>query len=415
MKAKNDIFKAYDVRGIYPKEINGKIAYEIGAGLVKLLGLKNPKITVGQDLRASSPSVANGFIKGAIDAGAHIIDLGIIITPMLFSSVRMLNADAGAMITASHNPNKYNGIKMIKKDGSAISGESIKSFVQNKKSIKKQNGRYQKTDIAEKYFDEIARSFGDKKISVKNKISIIAKGTAKLFIGKFAEKFKIPVISQKNKKPKFYASFDFDGDRLIIFDKNKKEVRGDIIGAVIGEMIAKKEDKIIYDLRCSKAIPEFFRNKRVKTLISKAGRTYLKDSARKQKAVFGMEITGHYFFKRFNYHESPFFALLKILEKINEEPSLNISEPDIAFKKFFHSGIIDVITKKNDFEQLNEKLKAEYKGGASNNLDGLTIEFSNWWFNLRPSHTEPLMRLAVEANSQKLLDQKKKELLNLLS
>ncbi|MBU1159629.1 hypothetical protein KKD04_00415, partial [Patescibacteria group bacterium] len=172
MKAKNGIFKAYDVRGIYPKEINGKIAYEIGAGLVKLLGLKNPKITVGQDLRASSPCIANGFIKGAIDAGAHIIDLGIIITPMLFSSVRMLNADAGAMITASHNPNKYNGIKMIKKDGSAISGESIKSFVQNKKSIKKQDGRYQKTDITEKYFDEIARSFGDKKISVKNKISI---------------------------------------------------------------------------------------------------------------------------------------------------------------------------------------------------------------------------------------------------
>jgi len=415
MKAKNDIFKAYDVRGIYPKEINGKIAYEIGAGLVKLLGLKNPKITVGQDLRASSPCIANGFIKGAIDAGAHIIDLGIIITPMLFSSVRMLNADAGAMITASHNPNKYNGIKMTKKDGSAISGENIKSFVQNKKSIKKQNGRYQKTDIAEKYFNEIAMSFGDKKMSWKNKISIIAKGTPKLFINKFAEKFKIPLISQKNKKPKFYASFDFDGDRLIIFDKNKKEVRGDIIGAVIGEMMAKKEDKIIYDLRCSKAVPEFFRNKRVKTLISRAGRTYLKDSARKQKAVFGMEITGHYFFKRFNYHESPFFALLKILEKINEEPSLNISEPDIAFKKFFHSGIIDVIAKKNDFEQLNEKLKAEYKGGASNNLDGLTIEFSNWWFNLRPSHTEPLMRLVIEANSQKLLDQKKKELLNLLS
>ncbi len=125
-----------------------------------------------------------------------------------------------------------------------------------------------------------------------------------------------------------------------------------------------------------------------------------------------MEISGHYYFKKFHYHESPEFALSKIIEQLNNNPKLNLSEPYPVFKKFYHSGIIDSPAKGKNFETLTKRLREDYKNGAQNALDGLTVEFSNWWFNIRPSKTEPLIQLVIEANSPKLLEQKKKELIS---
>jgi len=198
----------------------------------------------------------------------------------------------------------------------------------------------------------------------------------------------------KNKLP---ASFDYDGDRLLI-----KNFRGDIIGAVLANILSKKGDSIVCDLRCSHAIAEYFRNKGIRTIPSKVGHYNIKKLMREKRAVFGMELSGHYYFKEFHYCESPLYGL----KKLNEQTK-TLAELSKPFTKYFHSGIINFSAKNG--EKIVEKLKEKYRNGAQNHLDGLTVEFSNWWFNLRPSHTEPLIELVVEAKTPELLEQKKKE------
>lgn len=378
MKINPDIFKEYDIRGVYPKEINEETARKIGLAFVKFLKKKKPKIAIGRDLRSSSPKLEENFINGAIDAGADIIDLGAITSPMLYFAISFLKTDGGIMITASHNPKKYNGIKIIRGDGMPISGKEIKKFINNKKISRAKKGAYKKINIKKNYFDKAYENF-DLRLMKKIKIS---------------------------------HSFDYDRDRLFIRGKNKKDIRGDIIGAIVGDAVAQKKDIIVCDLRCSKAIYEYFRNKGVRIIPSKVGHLNIKQAMRKNKAIFGMEMTGHYYFKKFNYHESPEFALRKIIEQLNNNPKLNLSEPYPVFKKFYHSGIINSPAKGKNFESMVKRLREDYKNGAQNALDGLTIEFSNWWFNIRPSKTEPLIRLVIETNSPKLLEQKKKELMS---
>ncbi|MBU2263562.1 hypothetical protein KJ750_02855, partial [Patescibacteria group bacterium] len=270
MKVNPNIFKEYDIRGIYPKEINKKVAREIGAVFVRFLGKKKQNIIVGRDLRSSAPKLAKGFIEGAIEKGADIIDIGAVTSPMLYYAVSLLRADAGAMITASHNPKQYNGIKMLRGNGEMISGSEIKKFIKNKKIGWVKKGTYKKIDIKKNYFDKVYEDFDLR----------------------LMKKIKIP------------HSFDYDRDRLFIRDKDKKEVRGDIIGAIVADAVAQKKDIIVCDLRCSKAVYEYFRNKGVRVITSKVGHLNIKQAMRKNKAMFGMEITGHYYFKKFHYHES---------------------------------------------------------------------------------------------------------------
>ena len=187
---------------------------------------------------------------------------------------------------------------------------------------------------------------------------------------------------------------------------------------IIADAVAKKGETIIYDLRCSKAIPEYFRNKGVRALPSAVGHFNIKKMMRKNKAVFGMEITGHYYFKKFHYCESPDFGLRKLAESIaaGKKAEKEIKELAAPFMKYWHSGVIDFPAKGGvaGWEKIAAKLKKEYAGGAVNFMDGITVEFSNWWFNARPSNTEPLIRLVIEANSKNLMREKKEELFNLL-
>lgn len=224
--------------------------------------------------------------------------------------------------------------------------------------------------------------------------------------------FQAVLGSIKLSEVKIPHSFDFDADRLIIKTKNGKETRGDIIGGIIADTIAKKGDTIIYDLRCTKAIPEHFRNEGIKCIPSRVGGFNIKKLMREKKAVFGIEISGHYYFKQFHYCEAPLFGLKKLREAmdVNKKTLEELAEP---FMKYNHTGEINFKTKNS--QKIIETLKNIYKTGSQNSLDGLTVEFSNWWFNIRPSHTEPLARLVIEANSPKIMKEKKKEIISLIS
>lgn len=372
------IFKEYDIRGKYPGEINRKTAFVLGIALVNYLKTKNLKIVVARDRRPSSPLLAENFIKGAMAAGANITDIGQAMTPALYLSAFLLKQGAGVMITSSHNKLDFNGFKIINKAGAPLNMEDFKKNL-NIKIGAREKGTYKKINFSERYKKETTKDLK-------------------------------PI-----KKTRISASFDYDADRLLISDKNKKRVRGDIIGAIIGDAITQKKDKIVCDLRCSRAVFEHFRNKGVRVILSKVGHYNIKKKMRETGAVFGMEISGHYYFKKFNYHEAPLYALGKLLEQTRENQRMKISEPFYPFEKFFHSGEINIpgLGGKN-FGKAVEELKSYYRTGARNELDGLTAEFSNWWFNIRMSKTEPLTRLVIEANSPKLLEQKKKELVKKL-
>jgi phosphomannomutase len=380
MKIDESIFKEYDMRGLYPKEINEKTAYEIGRMFCAFLKIKQTtggKIVVGHDNRTSSPKLSHAFVSGIIDSGINVIDIGNTKTPMLYFAIYHLKANGGAMITASHNMKKYNGIKFARHNTEPISGLEIK------KTLGKTS--------------DVSASISDVKSGILKKYNIEEDYFKKVFHGFDREKIK-----------RIKASFDPDADRLMIIkDKKGNVIRGDIIGGIIADAIAKKGDKIIYDIRCSHAIPEYFKNKGVIAIPSKVGHFNIKKLMRKKKAIFSMEISGHYYFKNFNYCESPHFGL-RILEEQMERTGKNLKELSKEFAKYYHTGIIDLKIK--NFQKLISKLKEKYKNSSQNFTDGLTIEYSNWWFNVKESHTEPLLRLAIETNSEKLLKEKLDEL-----
>ncbi|MBI4692270.1 MAG: hypothetical protein HY773_02435 [Candidatus Terrybacteria bacterium] len=376
MKINPLIFKEYDVRGEYPKEINEKNAYKIGQGFVKFLKLKKgDQVAVGKDKRPSSPKLAEAFISAIIDFGIDVIDLGAVSTPMLYWSVPFLKTKGGIMITASHLSKKYNGLKFVKANAEPIGGENLQKIYKLTDNLQlttddKKRGSVKKYNIKKDYLGAVYKDFQPTKI-------------------------KIP------------HSFDFDADRLII-----KKMRGDIIGAIIANSFVKKGDVIVYDLRCSRAIPEYFSNKGIKTIPSRVGHFNIKKLMREKKAVFGMELTSHYYFKEFYYCEAPLYGLRKLAEHIAKTKK-TLDELAKPFMKYAHSGTINIkiLNLKPQILNLIEKLKDEYKNASQNFLDGLTVEFSNWWFNIRASHTEPVTRLVIEAKTPALLKQKKKELL----
>ena len=381
MKINPSIFKEYDVRGLYPDEINESAAYALGGAFAAFLGAQNGgEIAVGRDGRKSSRPLAQKFIQGAIDAGANVIDIGKTTTPMMYFSVCSLKIAGGAMITASHNPAKYNGVKFCGERARPIGGREIKKAVEERKKAKAaaEKGAVREKDIKERYLRKV---YGD---------------------------FSMP------KKLSFSYSFDKDADRLIVKDKNGETIRGDLVGILVGETAAKKKETVIYDLRCSRSVPNYFRNRGIRAIPCKTGHLNIKNAMRKHRASFGMEITGHYYFKKMCYCESPDLALRKLVELVKETKKTP-SQLLKPYEKYHHSGVVNFKIKNLGFGEIRDKLKEKYENGAVSFMDGITVEFSNWWFNLRQSRTEPLLRLAAEANSEKLLAEKIKEIKEIIA
>lgn len=397
MKAKKEIFKEYDVRGQYPNELNEKTAYEISKAFVWFLNLKpGGKIVIAKDRRPSSPKLAKAIISGITDSGINVIDIGTVYTPILYYAVPALKAQGGIMVTGSHIAENFNGMKFIMANAEPVGGKEIKKvFFEFKEPASKTKGNATRVDMTEPYLEMIFSGFNPKK-----KINAIIEDM---------EPTKKYLPLSPSDKPDFYIGFDYDADRLLIKGKNKKLVRGDALGAVIADQVAQKDDAIVCDIRCSHQPLKYFENKGIKIYPSRVGHFNIKKLMRQKNAIFGMEISGHYYFQKFNYSESPFYALRKIIEAM-EKTNKSLEELTAPFSQTFNSGIINIPS--DNTEKLIKTLSEKYKNGAQNFADGLTVEFSNWWFNIRPSHTEPLVRMVIEATHQPLLEQKKKEILD---
>jgi len=447
-KIDSTIFKAYDIRGIYPNEFNEEIAYNIGRAYLDFIRktekIDEPKIAVGRDSRISSDKIFEALTQGIIKQGGDVFDIGYATTPMLYWAVNFLGTHGGTMITASHNPAEYNGLKMTRSKAIPISGETGLKIIQ-KNSI---NEKFKKGESKEAidykpitlyYIDFLAKKT---KVCFEGKIVVDA-GNAMTalvlpellkrlnieyiplffdidctFPNHEANPFKEETLStiksvMKKEKAILGVAFDGDGDRVVFLDEEQKVIRGDFITSLLAQKILREKlgGKVIYDLRSLWTPREAIEKAVGKALISKVGHSLIKEQMRKEKAVFAGETSGHYFFEDFFGCESAILAMIKVFEIMTEQKKSlkKLVEP---FEKYFHSG--ETNFEVQDKKKILKVLEKTYKNGKKNRLDGLTIEFDDWWFNVRPSNTEPLLRLNLEAKNEKLLKEKIEEVKNII-
>lgn len=447
MKVNDSVFKSYDIRGVYPLDLDKDFAFSLGKALVNYTAAKN--IAVGYDARLSSPELFNYLTKGIVEAGANVLNLSMVPTECVYFAVSFLkDCDAGIMITASHNPKEYNGFKMLQKErdrvlvirGQSIKEDMIKTDVAFSAAEKK--GIIKNIDIWEKYFSHIFSSVKPDKIKPFKIVIDGGNGVAGIVIEKLRDMLPIEIIGLNlspdgnffNRSPNplapgasaeakralikekadFGFLFDGDADRIFLMDERGDLVRADITLLFLAKYFLDKipSSSIIYNIICSKAVPEFIKKWGGNPIKSKVGFVNIRETMMKNKSVLGGELSGHYSFKDNFYFDSGFLAFLILLEmfskekrKISElvkELSLYVKGEEINFKADDKEGII-------------KKVEQNYPDGKKDFLDGLTVRYNDWWFNLRPSNTEPLLRLTIEADNKSLFEQKKKELIDFLS
>lgn len=441
MKVNPSIFKSYDIRGIYPKELNKETAFKVGQAFVNYIKAK--KIAVGRDMRLSSPVVFESLTKGIISQGADVYEVGLVPTECLYFSVVNYKYDAGVMVTASHNPKEYNGFKLIKRKGNKVQfirGEDMLKVVKKDFPIRKK-GKIKKIDIWPKYISHIFSFVNIKKIKPLKVVIDAGNGMAGKVIPLIYRKLPIELVAlnfnldggfpsrpsnvfepgalnqikMEIKKQKADLGFLFDGDadRIYLIDEKGNFIRADISLLLLAKYFLKKnpKGKIVYNLICSKVVPEFIKKWGGQAIRSPVGAVNIMNLVSKNKAIMGGEVSGHYCFKDSFSSDSGFISFLIFLEIISElnkklsevvkELSLYAKGDEINFRVKSKKKIIDLVRK-------------VYPDGKQDYLDGVTVEYNDWWFNLRPSNTEPLMRLTIEADNEKLLRQKTKELKSLV-
>jgi phosphomannomutase len=453
MRVSPEIFRTYDIRGIYPSQINEETAYCIGRAFVKFLNPrqsfvgKKLKIVVGRDNRLSSPQLFNALTKGIIDQGANAIDIGLATTPMLYFAVAHFKFDGGVEISASHNPPEYNGFKLVRENAIPISQKTglkkIKTLIKNLSRLDyRSRGRVIKKRILRDYLKFNLKSVDIKKlkpikiaIDTANAVpAILVSEISKkipgrvypLFLkldGNFPNHPPDPLVKENlrtlQKKVKLRqadlgVAFDGDGDRIIFVDEKGEIISGDLITAFLSSLILAENPgaKILYDVRSSRIVKEVIKKGGGRALVWKVGHSLIKEKMRREDVIFAGEFSGHYYHKEHYFSEAPLFVLFKILEAISKTKK-NLSELIQPLKKYFSSGEINFKVKNK--KKILEFLERKYKDGKISHLDGLRVDFKDWWFLVRPSGTEDLLRLLIEAETKELMKKKKKELIRAIS
>ncbi len=434
------IFKAYDIRGVYPAEINAEIAEKIGRAYVEFTGAK--KVVVGRDMRPHSADLFEGLAKGLTIQGADVIDLGLSSTPQSYFANGTLKADGSIMITASHNPGEWNGFKLCLADAVPISGVTgimdIQKIVEEEswKSCALQ-GKVSTYDIKKEYA-AFLRSFVkfDRKFKVvvdyANAMGLYEfAGVADLFEvipmydtldGTFpnheANPLKTDTLDAICAKVKetgadFGAAFDGDADRCGFIDDEGNIIPMDLFTALIAQdILSNGPATILYDLRSSKAVPECIKALGGTPIRSRVGHAFIKAQMRETGAVFAGELSGHYYFKQNFTAESQGLAVV-MLANLLAKSGKKIHELVAPLRKYSSSGEINSKVS-GDPKAILAEIKSRYSAGNIFELDGVSVEFPDWWCNVRSSNTEPLLRLIVEADTPELMESKKQELLAII-
>ncbi len=441
MKIDESIFKAYDIRGKYPDQIDAELVYKIGQAYVELIKPKN--VAIGHDMRLSGEEFREALAKSLSDAGVNVVDLGLISTDQMYFGVVHLGLDGGIMATASHNPAEFGGLKLVRAKAAPISGDSgiyqIRDLVMSNDKFKmsKSKGTITTQGITDDYYKHVLKPFD---ISAIKPLKIVANANFGManpaierlktilpveFIkvvdghldGNFPKGPSDPLlISNRTEiiaaieelKPDLGVAWDGDGDRCFFFDENGTFVTPAYINALLSEYYLQKHPggKIVHDTRVVRAIDDIVEKNGGTSIMNKAGHSFIKERMIKEEAEFGSETSGHYYFKDNFYLDNglmPFLAVLEIISKSGKKFS-EILDP--LRQKYF-------ISEETNFEYNNadilEKIKSKYFDAKIDNIDGYDFNYSDWRFNLRTSNTQSLLRLNVEADSKELFEEKFKQ------
>jgi phosphomannomutase len=440
-------FKAYDIRGKVPQELNVDLAYKIGMAFVKKFDCKT--IVVGKDVRKTSKEIADAAIKGITEAGCDAIDIGLCGTEMVYFATPHYNADGGIMITASHNPPEYNGMKFVKRNSVPVGYESglsdIEQMILSNEYLHKsdRHGSIIQKNAMPDFIENLKKFYDKSKIKPLKVVVNAGNGCVgpaldaiecdlpikmiKVFHqpdGNFPNGVPNPML-EENRKPTIEAiknnnadlgvAWDGDYDRCFFFDEKGNFIEGYYIVGLLAKSILKKHpgEKIIYDPRLIWNTIEIVKKNNGIPVMSKSGHAYIKQKMREVNAIYGGEMSAHHYFRDNSFSDSGMIPFLLILQLISEENKSLSQLVDEMIKAYPCSGEINT-TLDNPKPKI-EELEKIYSNGKIDKIDGLSVEFENWRFNIRMSNTEPILRLNVETKGNvELLKQKTEELLKII-
>ncbi|MDA3961747.1 MAG: phosphomannomutase/phosphoglucomutase [Planctomycetota bacterium] len=432
-----DPFKAYDIRGIYPDQLDEALAHKIGNATAQVLGLAGKRFTVGRDMRVSGPMLKEAFIAGLVEAGVHVVDVGMQSTPATTFAMHELGTEGGAQITASHNPSEYGGIKItgpgFKPIGGGTGMEEIEAIARSGKTVPAAGGKITEAFVLDSYAEFLAQ-----RLDLAKPLTIVVDGGNGI-IGTMFQHLapKLPGITivpmyfdpdgrfpNHDANPlktenlpdlqarvlaegaDFGAAFDGDGDRCALVDEKGQIITCDLTTALLGQYYLEREKgaTIAYDLRSSKVVAEMITEMGGKPVETRVGHSFIKATLKAEKAPFAGELSGHYYFRDFFGADSGLYAFILLANVLSRVDSA--SSAIAPLQKYFHSGEINF---KADKDAVFAKIKA-LPGAEITELDGITARFGTWWCNVRASNTEPVVRLNLEADTKAEMDAKLAEM-----
>ena len=434
-------FKAYDIRGIFGQNLDEELAYNIGRAFVTFTKAK--EVVVGKDMRETTPKLFDALARGITGQGADVLDIGLCTSPMLYFAVGFYKKSAGAMVTASHNPKQYNGFKFCREKAIPIGADSgmedIYNLVQAKKFPNAQHaGRIIRLRIIPDYVSNIMKmvmKMGGRLGARKLKVVVdTGNGMGGFEFPHFMKKLPksiefIPMYFQldgnfpnhtpdpldpknmadlqqkvREEKADLGIAFDGDADRAGFVDEQGNIITNDLVGALIAKQILRDNPggRVLYDLRSSWVVKETIESDGGKANMCRVGHSFIKRQMRDEDAIFAIELSGHFYFRDNFFAESPVAASLLILEQLSgtEKPISELVKP---LRRYFHSGEINF--RVDDKDAAIARIESLYKGLEASHLDGLRMEGRDFWFNIRKSNTEPLLRLNLEARSKAKLQE----------
>ncbi len=439
MTVAEGIFKAYDVRGLYPEEIDAGVARRIGYSLTQQLGATS--VGAGRDPRLSGPELQTAFTEGAVAAGAHVVDFGMIATEMLYYGVASRGLGGGAEITASHNPKSYNGMKLVGEGALPLSGEQgmpeLKRRVLelDEAPAASPDGRVRQEDLYPDYTDHLLSFVEPAEIAPLRVVMDAANGVAgklaplvfdrtpvrrvEMYFevdGNFPNHEPNPLLEENSREIRrrvvaesadLGIAWDGDADRCFFIDEGGEFVPGDFVTALLAEALLRRHPgaHILYDLRASRAVPDTIRANGGVPLVNRVGHAFFKQRMRREPVLFGGEVSGHYYF-RDNYNaDSGFVPALLILELLSRKGATMSELLEPLRARYFISGEIN--SEVADVDAALARLEQRFGGGEVAHLDGISVDYPTWHFNVRPSNTEPLVRLNLGADSQAEMEEKR--------
>jgi phosphomannomutase len=442
------VFKAYDVRGLYPSELDEEGARAIGRAYVEHFEPK--EIAVGRDMRLSSPTMHEAFVRGASESGADVVDIGMVGTEMLYHAVGELGLDGGATITASHNPKDYTGAKIVRRGALPVGGDSGLLDIRDRAlsfedtSGGQTPGRVEKRDVYPGFVDKVMSFINPAAVKPLRVVIDGANGMAGSMLPPILERLPVDAVRhffepdgsfpdhepnpllEENRRfivaevtkegADLGIAFDGDADRCFFVDDTGEFVPGDFVTALLAESMLERETggTIIYDVRASWAVRDTVERLGGKALPNRVGHAFIKQRMREIDAVFAGEVSGHYYFRDFYQADSGTIPALLVLELVSKA-GVKLSELLRAFReRYFLTGEINTVV--DDVALALQKVKEHFADqGEISHLDGISVTAPDWHMNVRPSNTEPLLRLNLEALDPQLMERKRDEALAVIS